>query len=293
MKNKFFHNLRLLFSIISVMLFLFGLYGCSNLADEPVQNTPTITNTVFPSATIVWFPATSTATQLPTIPAVPTENFHPAVGDIVLEDDFTKVENWSLTSSAGGRITYGRNELTLAVQDPKTYVASLNSVVNFQDGWIETSVNVSLCKAEDSYGFLVRANSPMDAYRFLVNCQGQVKLERLKSGRATTLVDWTQSGQVLPGSPQKVRLQVWVVKNELRFFVNEVFQFSTRDSTLKLGKVGIFARQAAETPLTVSFSQFIIRSIQSGYNLPKATPLPTATSSRKIAPPRTATPPPS
>jgi hypothetical protein len=292
MTKKFRHNFRLLSSIPLIMLIVFGMPGCSGSADVPVQKTPTITNSPFPSATIVWFPATSTATQYPTIPAAPTENFHPAVGTIIVEDDFSNVANWSLTSPAGGRITYGKNELTLASQDPKTYIASLNSVVNFQDGWIETSANVSLCKAEDSYGFLVRANSPMDAYRFLINCQGQVKLERLKSGRATTLVDWMQSGQVLPGSPQKVRLQVWIVKNELRFFINEVFQFSARDATLSLGKVGVFARQAAETPLTVSFSSFVVRSIQPGYNLPKATPLPTATSSRKIVSPRTATPPP-
>lgn len=273
-----------------LLVLVFGVPGCTGSSKESVFITATRTQTPSPSATIIWFPATSTATQLPTLLAAPTENLHPAVGEILLKNDFSDVVNWSMASAAGGRIAHGKNELTLAVQDPKTYIASLNSAINIQDAWIDTSTNVSLCKAEDSYGLLIRADSAMDAYRFLVNCQGQVKLERLKFGRAATLVDWMQSGQVLPGSPQKVRLQVWVVKNELRFFVNEVFQFSARDSILTSGKVGIFARQAAETPLTVSFSDLVIRSIQPGYNLPKATPLPTATSSRRIAPPRTVTP---
>jgi len=276
--------------LILIFVLVFAITGCSSLTKEPVFITATKAQTPSPSATIVWFPATSTATLVPTKPAVPTENLHPAVGEILLIDDFGQIENWSLSSESGGRISHGKNELTLAVQDAKTYIASLNSVINIQDAWIETSANVSLCKAADSYGLLIRAGSAMDAYRFLVNCQGQVKLERLKFGRASTLVNWMQSGQVLPGSPQKVRLQVWVVKNELRFFVNEVFQFSTRDSILASGRFGVFARQAAETPLTVSFSDLVIRSIQPGYNLLKATPLPTATSSRKIVPPKTVTP---
>lgn len=284
--------LQIILVTFSILVFGLAILGCSSSPKEPVFITATQTKTPSPSATIIWFPATSTATLAPTKPIAPTENLHPAVGEILLEDDFGQLDNWSLTAEAGGRIAQGKNELTLAVQDAKTYIASLNSAINIQDAWMETSANVTLCKAADSYGLLIRAGSAMDAYRFLVNCQGQVKLERLKFGRATTLVDWMQSGQVLPGSPQKVRLQVWIVKSELRFFVNEVFQFSMRDAIFTSGKVGVFARQAAETPLTVSFSDLIIRSIQPGYNLPKATPLPTATSSRKIMPPRTVTPPP-
>jgi hypothetical protein len=284
------HNLKSAPLSIFLLVMMFVNAGCNGILEEEVLVTPTRTITLSPSITIVWFPATSTATQIPTIPAKPTENFHPAVDEVLLTEDFNDIENWSMASEEGGRIAQGNNELTIAIQDPKIYVASLNSSMNIQDAWIEISTNVSLCKGDDNYGLLVRAGSTMDAYRFLVNCQGQTSLERLKFGRPAVLVDWQQSGQVLPGSPQQVRLQVWMVKNELRFFVNEVFQFSARDSTLTAGKVGVFARQAADTPLTVSFTDMVIRSIQPGYNLPKATPLPTATSSRRIVPPRTITP---
>jgi hypothetical protein len=163
------------------------------------------------------------------------------------------------------------------LQDEKAYIASLFTSDELSSASVEVTSNVTLCKAEDSYGLLVRASNALTGYRFLVNCLGQVKLEILKSGRPSTLVDWMQSGQVLPGSPYQLRLRVWMVKDELRFFLNDVFQFSARDALFKTGKVGLFARQAADTPITVSFSNLVIRSIDAGYVLPKPTPRPTAT----------------
>lgn len=285
MKNHLIRKIFWFYLIITLLSLIPVVTACSSLSDEPVYLTATSSTTPFPSATIEWFPATSTATLVPTIPVNPTENLHPSVGGVLFEEDFNNTENWSLVSEEGGRISLGRNELTLAVQEPRTYIASLNSAEVLQDAWVELSTNVTLCKAEDSYGILLRAGSPMDAYRFAVNCQGQVRLERMNFGRPTPLLDWMQSGQVLPGSPQSVRLQVWVVQNELRFFVNDVFQYSVRDATLTSGKMGVFAYQAADTPLTVSFSDIVIRSIQPGYILPKATALPTATAVRRVVPP--------
>jgi hypothetical protein len=266
-------TVRLFFPVLALLL----ICGCSGILEQPVYVTATPTTTLSPSATIIWFPATSTATTVPTTLPEPTEDLHPAVSDLIVKDDFSNTALWSTKSEAGGKITYANNELTLAVQEPKTYIASLFSFDDLDNASAEITSNVSLCKAEDSYGMLVRAANGMNGYRFLVNCQGQVKLEILKSGRPSTLVDWMQSGQVLPGSPYQLRLRVWMVDTELRFFLNDVFQFSARDLTYKTGKIGVFARQAADTPITVSFSNLTARSIEAGYQLPKATPKPTAT----------------
>lgn len=258
-------------------LFILLLTGCSSVMQQPVYSTQTPTITPSPSITIIWFPATSTATTVPTRQPEPTENLHPSVSDLLIRDDFSQTSLWSTQSEPGGKIVYEENALTLAVQEPKTYVASIFSSQDFDNASVEITSNVTLCKMQDSYGFLVRASNGMNGYRFLVNCQGQVKLEVLKMGKPSTLVDWMQSGQVLPGSPYQLRLRVWMVKNELRFFLNDVFQFSTRDAIYSSGKIGIFARQAADTPITVSFSNLTIRSIDADYVLPKATPKPTAT----------------
>ncbi len=258
-------------------MLIFGLTGCSSVFQQPEFLTPTPTTSPSPSATVIWFPATSTATQVPTKQPEPTENLHPAVGDIQIKDDFSNTSLWSTTSDAGGKIVYANNELTLAVQESKTYIASIFSSQDIENASVEITSNVSLCMSLDSYGLLVRASNGMNGYRFLVNCQGQVKLEVLKLGRASTLIEWMQSGQVLPGSPYQLRLRIWMVKNELRFFLNDVFQFSTRDALYTTGQIGVFARQSADTPITVSFSNLIVRSIETGFVLPKATPKPTAT----------------
>lgn len=264
--------------IISVLLpGLFLLSACAGQSEAPIVDTATPTLTVTSSPTIIWFPATSTSTSVPTRQPEPTENLHPGVGDIYLRDDFSRPALWSSKTGEGGNISIVNNELTLAVQEEKAYIASMFTSDDLSSASVEVTSNVTLCKAEDSYGMLVRSNNEMNGYRFLVNCQGQVKLEILKSGKPYTLVDWMQSGQVLPGSPYQLRLRVWAVKDELRFFLNDVFQFSARDATFQTGKIGLFARQAADTPITVNYSNLVIRSIDDNYVLPKATPKPTAT----------------
>lgn len=267
-------------SILTVVTLTVGLVylsACTASSEEPVIETATTTVTPTASATIIWFPATSTPTSVPTREPEPTENLHPGVGDVLIKDDFSRQSMWSTKSEAGANISLNSNELTLALQDEKAYKASLFSFDDLSSASVEVTSNVTLCKAEDSYGLLVRASNELTGYRFLVNCLGQVKLEILKSGKPYTLVDWMQSGQVLPGSPYQLRLRVWMVKDELRFFLNDVFQFSARDALFKSGKIGLFARQAADTPITVSYSNLVIRSIDSGYVLPKQTPKPTAT----------------
>jgi hypothetical protein len=270
---------------VCLLLFILSSSACTTVIEDEPKPTITSTGTLTPSSTVIWFPATSTATLPPTIPPAPTENFHPAIGNPIYSDDFSVLDDWSISSVDGARVTLGKNEITLTTQNAGVTVVSLNNTQTLQNGWVDTGVNVSLCKAADNYGLMIRAGGPGDAYRFMVNCLGQVKLERLKFGRPVTLVDWMQSGQVLPGSPLMIRLQVWTVQDELRFFVNEVFQFSTRDAAYPYGKVGFFANQSADTPVTVSFSDFSIYAIEPGFVLPKATPRPTATFPRRINPP--------
>lgn len=272
------------FAQVLTAVLVCSLLGCSNTWEQPVYITATPSQSPTITDTIEWFPATSIGTSLPTRQPEPTENFHPAVGDILFQDDFSRKSMWSTQSGNGGKIAFGKSELTLALQKPKLYLASIYSSPVIKNASVEVTSNVTLCKAEDYYGLLVRASNGMNGYRFIVNCMGQVKLEVLKTGKPSTLVDWMQSGQVLPGSPYQVRLRVWMVQNELRFFLNDVFQFSTRDTIYPEGKIGVFARQAAETPITVSFSDLVVRTIDSGFILPKATPKPTATRQGRYIP---------
>lgn len=44
------------------------------------------------------------------------------------------------------------------------------------------------------------------------------------------------------------------MENEMRFFINDVFQFSVMDPSITSGLIGVFARAFGEDHVTVNFS---------------------------------------
>ena len=47
----------------------------------------------------------------------------------------------------------------------------------------------------------------------------------------------------------------------MRFFINDEYQFSVRDPLLASGRLGVFARSAGDTAVTVNFSNLVVREI--------------------------------
>lgn len=111
----------------------------------------------------------------------------------------------------------------------------------------------------DEYGFLIRFTSSSNYDRIALTCDGQVRLDRVSAGTATALQPWMISGAFPPGAPGNTRLGVWAVGDELRVFINDIYQFSVRDSILKNGSVGVYARSTGANALTVLFSDLVIR----------------------------------
>jgi len=64
----------------------------------------------------------------------------------------------------------------------------------------------------------------------------------------------------------------------MRFYIDGVEQFSARDPVFQTGLLGFFARAGGDTPLTVNFSDLIIRAIDPSA-LPTSTATPTFTPS--------------
>jgi hypothetical protein len=130
-----------------------------------------------------------------------------------------------------------------------------------RDFYLETKVNIGLCKSNDVYGLIVRAISEYNYYRFLVDCQGYARAERVRDGATTLMQDWTPTG-LPPGAPLDVSLGVWVVGSEMRLFANNAYIFSVKDPVFTEGTVGIFARASGDSPVTVSFSKMAIYSVK-------------------------------
>ncbi len=144
------------------------------------------------------------------------------------------------------------------------------------DFFLELTATPSLCAGADAFGIYVRASSPRDGYRLVATCDGRIRLERLKNGELVLLQDWSPSGEVPRGGMVPIRFGVWAYGPELRIFVNSVYQFSARDPVWQEGQVGAYARAALDGPLTVSFSDLVVRAIDPA-RMPTITPQPSAT----------------
>jgi hypothetical protein len=198
----------------------------------------------------------------------------PRPEDELVSDQFDTPEHWNLAVSTVGSMALGPNELTLAVAQPKGWLTSLRDGPVLDNFDLRLTTEASLCKENDYYGLLMRAMSYQDYYRFSIGCNGTVRLDRVKGGNTVTLYNWSQSGQVPPGAPVTLTLGVWARGREIRFFINDAYQFSVTDPVFPRGRVGVFARSMGKTAVTVSFSNLVVHSLGSGA-APTQTPLPT------------------
>jgi hypothetical protein len=267
----FCHQMRMTFPRTLIITCGLLLTACSGFVPISVTATPRPpTPTPLLTATPVWFPATPTPTPQVFHTQVPTPEMLTGVGELIASDDFSDPEEWNTAVSDQGSALVSRDRLTLAVQ-PGVYLVSLQRQMVLANFYAEITARPSLCRGADEYGFLVRANA-VAYYRFALTCDGQVHAERISVKERHDLHDPVLSGDVPPGAPGEVRIGVWAAGSELRLFLNGRFQFSFNDLNLSSGTVGVFARAAGETPVTVTFSDLKVRAVE--YFPPTRTPNP-------------------
>jgi hypothetical protein len=129
------------------------------------------------------------------------------------------------------------------------------------DFYIEVTALPGMCNHKDIYGLLLRANGAYNGYRLLVNCSGELRLERLINGEASLLQNWVSSPQIMPQAPLPVKLGVWAAGDELRVFAGNVFQFAVHDPVHQAGGVGFYARTTDGSTLTVHFSELRVQQV--------------------------------
>jgi hypothetical protein len=245
------------------LVVLGGMSAC--VAPAPVQEemaaSPMAAATLTPTETIVWFPPTPTRTPFPTQAVTPTPDPRPARGSELLVDDFTDNGHWPVSQSAAGSVAYGRSELTLAVRQSKASVSSLRDGPELGDFYLEITTKASLCRGGDMYGLLLRAASANNSYRFLINCNGELRVERILDGRSLPLQDWTQSGIVPAGSPVVLRIGVVASGRQMSIFINDLHQLDIDDRTFSSGRVGVYARSSGDSALSVSFSDLVVTEL--------------------------------
>ena len=256
-------------SFFTGSLLVISMVSCSGLYPAPVE-TPTPTSTGTSTPTIIWFPPTNTPTEFPTQTIVPTEEYHTGVGDLIFSDSFDSLAGtgttpqpklWDTSTSSWASATLNRNRLVLSItgQGPVS-LTSMRSQPALLDFYAEATVTVSLCSGKDQYGMVFRSASG-GYYRFVLSCEGQVRLDRASSGSLSSQMEWLTSGDAPDGAQSEVKIGVWALGSEMRFYLNDHYQFTKSDLLPQAGSLGFFIYANKTTPVTVSFSDLKVYSV--------------------------------
>jgi hypothetical protein len=252
-------------SIYWILASAFAISACTVEASSPTPEptpAPSATAEPDPSPTTIWFPPTPTYTPFPTAEVSPTAEIDLGVGPILFEDHFDDPSLWESPPSAAGSASLANGEMAIVVTVPDGFYYSLRREPVIGDFYLEVTASPAICKGLDEYGVMLRAASEGDYYRFSFSCDGQVRLDRIFHGGAAALMSWTPGAGVPPGPPSSVRMGVWMRGEEMSFYANDLFQFSMHDPMLLTGRVGLFARSANETAVTVGFSDLVVHQLE-------------------------------
>jgi hypothetical protein len=269
---KSFHQTRIFF-LHSLILILIAGIGSSCAFLDSINATPApivLTETPLPTSTIVWFPASATPTLGVFSTKPPTPEMRPGLGTTTLTDDFSDPTLWNTATSDQASADIENNRLNISVQS-NIYMISLRRELSTSNTYVEITARPSLCRGDDAYGLLMRANA-VAYYRFSLSCNGTAYAERISVGTHELLQIPVPSGDVPLGAPGEVRIGVWAVGAEMRLFLNGRYQFSVSNPNYPSGTVGVFVNSAGETPTIVSFSRLSLQKVN--YELPTMTPKP-------------------
>lgn len=258
--------------LITFALMIAGLVLAACAGTVPTaSSTPTLelpTSTITP--TIQWFPATNTRTPFPDQGSTPTPGVVPKLGALIFRDIFSDAAQWTATTSNAGNSIVSNNRLTLTLAEGTDLVtiSSLRMQPLVSDFYAVINAQLSLCRGRDQISLLFRVTSAADFYRYSVNCSGEVRLERVVSGKPFVIRDWAPSPDAPLGAPGEVRMSVYAAGRDLRFYLGDNFQFTVNDQFFLQGGLGLSIRSEAGNPMTISFSELTVNAVPSAASTP-------------------------
>lgn len=260
-QRSFYRFFRLGF-FLALVLALLLLTGCDILLPAgPIPATETPTQTLTPTATIDWFPATPTPTLLATMAptAMPTlADVREGVTEVLVSDDFTDQSLWTTPHTAAGNVAYGNNNLTLAAAQNGAFLLSGSRYTLSANFYLEFTVDTNLCQSADQYGIIFWQQSEGDYYRLLVTCEGSYRLEVVQGGTTVVVHNWEVASRLRPGAPASNRFGLWVRDGQFQLYINDTFQFEENIARNRTGDLGVFVRTISGTAMTVRLSDLQI-----------------------------------
>jgi hypothetical protein len=254
--------------LYAALIAILSTSACSRVIYEELPTTmPTDVIVIDPSPTIDWFPATATPTPVPTVAETPkVEFFDPTanLGTTLVDDNFSDSSLWKTSKSTSGNVVYGDGNLSLAVAGAKGSLSSLSPYSLPQDFYMEMHASVSLCQYGEQYGLLFWYANGGDTYRLTLTCDGRLRLELLAGNSGVVLQDWTYASKLMPGAPAEQKIGLWAKDGELQVFVNDTFQFMVKTRADREGGLGVYAKAAGDTAMTIGFSQLKVFQLKPG-----------------------------
>jgi hypothetical protein len=229
--------------------------GPSPQATEPEPATPTAT---FPIPTSI---ATRTHTPAPT--ATPQTDLSTFTGPLLFRDSFETDRGWQLGATAIGGASLVDGRYSLAVREPHATFVAQAPFRELDDFVLRVKLRLELCGEGDEYGVMFRMNDRREHFRFALNCEGAARVSRILESGEAALLPITQTYTTLPGTMADNELAVVADGHKLRFFINEIDIFSTKDQTLDSGSFALFVRSRASGQTSASFNDFEIFALES------------------------------
>jgi hypothetical protein len=260
---------------ILLLLLTFAIFACQPFGTQTAVPATPPADIALPTATVIWFPPTDTSTPAPNLPPTATPVELPGVTNVIFSDDFSDPSHWQTSSSEQAASIIEDNRLTLVLRTPSASIISLRNEPLLGNFYAEVTADTSLCSGPDDYGIIFRTESGMDYYRYALACDGTERVDRIRAGQTSPMQPAVPSGDAPPGSPGEVRIGVWAVDNEFRFFLNGHYQFTVADPLFGKGTLGFFARSGGQNAVNVSFSDLVVSDVV--YTSPTVTPTPSKT----------------
>ena len=262
------HNFPRIFRLglfLALVIALVLLAGCDILLPAgPLPPTETPTQTLTPTATIDWFPATPTPTLQPTDAPTPMPTLadvREGVTALLVSDDFTDESLWTTPHTSAGNVAYGNGNLNLAAAVNGAYLISDSQYTLSEDFYLEFTVETNLCQGDDQYGVIFWQRSAGDYYRLIVTCEGRYRLEVVQSGTSSVVHNWEVASRLRPDAPASNRFGVWVKDGQFQLYINDTFQFEENIARNRTGALAAFVRTISGTTMTVRFSDLQIYEV--------------------------------
>jgi hypothetical protein len=269
-------SFKITFSLVRQTFLCVGLVisiaGCS-IETSTETSTPVPAHTdVHPSPTFAYPTIPPTRTLIPQPSPSPTPDILIGVGDVLFEDDFSIDLGWDLSEKPSGAISLSNGRLVIAIHQSQSFLFSLAPDLMLSDFFLEVEVRAEICQPGDEFGVLFRVNESLEHYRYSLNCAGESRMTRVLSGESRSLVPPSTFPFIRSGPMSSNRLSIKAMDDTFQFWINGFEVFSSRDLSLKEGRIGLFVRSGQGSQVTISFDNFLIREV-----LPTPTPATAAT----------------